>query len=69
MIDMRLCSMGVGCAEASLCYAEAHDEPERCPLKADAIPVEYAAELRAKWPDITDAGIASFWRARHLPTD
>lgn len=33
------------------------------------VPEEYAAELRAQFPDITDAGIASFWRARHLPTD
>lgn len=33
------------------------------------VPEEYAAELRAQFPDITDAGIASFWRARHLQTD
>jgi hypothetical protein len=25
------CTMGVGCNEAGVCYAEAMDEPERCP--------------------------------------
>ena len=25
------CSMGVGCDEAGVCYAEAHDSPEQCP--------------------------------------
>lgn len=35
----------------------------------DAMPESYAAELRAAFPNITEAGIASYWRARHLPTD
>jgi hypothetical protein len=35
----------------------------------DEMTDEYAAEVRAVYPDITDAGLASFWRARHLPTD
>lgn len=26
------CSMGVGCDEVGVCYAEAHGEPDRCPL-------------------------------------
>lgn len=26
------CTMGVGCDEYGVCYAEAHGEPERCPL-------------------------------------
>lgn len=29
--DIRNCSMGVGCDEAGICYADAHDQPERCP--------------------------------------
>lgn len=36
---------------------------------SDGVPAEYAAELRAAMPGITEAGIASYWRARHLPTD
>lgn len=25
------CDLGVGCDEAGVCYASAHDQPERCP--------------------------------------
>ena len=28
----KQCDMGVGCLEAGVCYADAHGEPERCPL-------------------------------------
>jgi hypothetical protein len=27
---MSRCDLGVGCEEASVCYAMAHGEPERC---------------------------------------
>ncbi len=30
------CTMGVGCDEAGVCYAEAHGEPDRCPRTAEA---------------------------------
>ena len=33
------------------------------------MPREYALDLRKRYPGITDAGINSYWRARHLPTD
>ena len=29
--DRNQCSMGVGCDEAGVCYAAAHDQPDRCP--------------------------------------
>lgn len=29
--DYRHCDMGVGCDEVGVCYAEASDQPERCP--------------------------------------
>lgn len=30
---MTPCTMGVGCDEAGICFAAAHDEPDRCPLR------------------------------------
>ena len=29
------CNLGVGCDESGVCYARAHDEPERCPHYVD----------------------------------
>jgi predicted nucleic-acid-binding Zn-ribbon protein len=29
--DYVHCSMGVGCDEVGVCYAEAHNQPEQCP--------------------------------------
>ncbi len=29
------CTMGVGCDEAGMCYADAHGQPEQCPRNAD----------------------------------
>lgn len=30
------CDMGVGCQETGVCYAAAHNQPERCPVWGDA---------------------------------
>lgn len=35
----------------------------------EEVPESYAAEIRATHPGIINAGVASFWRARNLPTD
>lgn len=32
---MNKCSMGAGCDEYGVCYAESQGEPDRCPLKND----------------------------------
>jgi hypothetical protein len=47
------------------------DDGPTSPVQAVNAPMpdSYAAELRAAFPNITEAGIASYWRARHLPTD
>lgn len=29
------CTMGVGCEEYGVCYAEAHGEPDRCPVPTE----------------------------------
>jgi hypothetical protein len=29
-VDTRACTLGVGCDEAGVCYAEAHGQPDQC---------------------------------------
>lgn len=38
------CSLGVGCDEAGVCYADAHNQPEQCPFYQ---PPEKVAARRA----------------------
>lgn len=35
-----MCSLGVGCDEAGVCYAEAHDSPEQCGARKNCAPVD-----------------------------
>ena len=34
---MTGCTLGVGCDEYGICYAEAHGQPEQCPRTAQAM--------------------------------
>lgn len=44
------CSMGVGCDEAGVCFAAAHDQPEECPKR-----IEYLAKAVIELSDnVTD---------------
>ena len=33
--QLTSCTMGIGCDETGVCYAEAHGQPERCGRKSD----------------------------------
>lgn len=39
------CSMGVGCDEYGVCYAEAHGQPEQCPHYTPSATQALQAEL------------------------
>ncbi len=47
------CTMGVGCYEAGVCFAEAHGEPDRCPLSAP--------RLEARFVICHDCGGEGIW--------
>lgn len=48
---MTRCSMGVGCDEAGVCYADAHGEPEKCPL--------YEEKMMEEVVEITESDLAA----------
>lgn len=39
---MERCSMGVGCDEWGVCYADAHGQPEQCPHYTQRIEAQRA---------------------------
>lgn len=44
------CSMGVGCDEYGVCYAEAHGQPEKCPHAKKSVPCSHIAEYyQRRW--------------------
>ena len=51
------CNMGVGCDETGMCYALAHDAPERCGRQSAPPPAAQPTddELRAAWTDAINA--------------
>ena len=48
------CTMGVGCDEYGICYAEAHGQPEQCPL--------YAARGNDLPPELLERVAMTLWR-------
>jgi hypothetical protein len=63
------CSLGVGCDETGVCYAEAHGRPEQCPHKpaklgcpADRYQcAQFAKAQRSKFPQLHGGWTRSEW--------
>ncbi len=64
------CTMGVGCDEYGICYAEAHGQPEQCPHYVPPHPAPFFRGLAwglslsaVLWASFALAAWALFWPA------